>query len=212
MEYKTTRKLFRGTYQYKIVLICAGASWFRNRDMDRIFEELKLIDLHQNQKKSTTWRYSTLIKTQDELDYTFNLASTLLACSPYEIRVESPCITIYSSSKADIDKLVALDTNKVKYVSRPDPNINLTEDTIVMPKMSYEFRVTMGKTVQPNTAFIDWANSNKKCKLTKSCVRDLGKQRSWGGTHFYITGDNNLLMAKMHLGGTIAKIERIVKS
>jgi hypothetical protein len=180
--------------------------------MDRIFEELKLVDLNQNQKKSSTWRYLTLIKTQDELDYTFNLASTLLTCSPYEIRVESPWITIYSNNKKNIDKLVSLDPSKVKYVSRPGPNTSLAQDTIVMPKMAYEFRVTMGKTVQPNPAFVEWADSNKKCKLTKSCIRDLGKQRSWGGTHFYITGDNNLLMAKMHLGGAIAKIERIVKS
>lgn len=212
MEYKTTRKLFRGTYQYKIVLICAGASWFRNRDMDKIFEELKLVDLYQNQKKPSTWRASTLIKTQDELDYAFNLASTLVAFTQYELRVESPWITIYSNNKADIDRLVSLDITKVKYVSQPDPNVSLAQGTIVMPKMAYEFRVTMGKTVQPNLAFVEWADTNKKCKLTKSCIRDLGKQRSWGGTHFYITGDNNLLMAKMHLGGAIAKIERIVKS
>lgn len=212
MEYKTTRKLFRGTYQYKIVLVCAGASWFRNRDMDRIFEELKLVDLYQNQKKPITRRASTLIKTQDELDYAFNLASTLVAFTQYELRVESPWITIYSNNKKNIDKLISLDSTKVKYVSQPDPNVSLAQDTIVMPKMAYEFRVTMGKTVQPNPAFVEWADTNKKCKLTKSCIRDLGKQRSWGGTHFYITGDNNLLMAKMHLGGAIAKIERIVKS
>jgi len=212
MEYKTTRKLFRGTYQYKIVLVCAGASWFRNRDMDRIFEELKLVDLNQNQKKTSSWRVSGLIKTQDELDYTFNLASTLMAFTQYELRVESPWITIYSNNKKHIDKLIALDSTKVKYVSQPNPNVSLAQDTIVMPKMAYEFRVTMGKTVQPNPAFVEWADTNKKCKLTKSCIRDLGKPRSWGGTHFYITGDNNLLMAKMHLGGAIAKIERIVKS
>jgi len=212
MEYKTTRKLFRGTYQYKIVLICAGASWFRNRDMDKIFEELKLVDLLQNQKKASTWRLSTLIKTQDELDYTFNLASTLSTFTQYELRVESPWITIYSNNKKNIDKLLALDPHKVKYVSQPDPDVSLAQGTIVMPKMAYEFRVTLGKTVQPNPAFVEWADTNKKCKLTKSCIRDLGKQRSWGGTHFYITGDNNLLMAKMHLAGAIAKIERIVKS
>jgi hypothetical protein len=40
----------------------------------------------------------------------------------------------------------------------------------------------------------------------------LGKSRSWGGTHFYITGDNNLLMAKMHLAGAISKVERIIKA
>jgi capsular polysaccharide biosynthesis protein len=54
--------------------------------------------------------------------------------------------------------------------------------------------------------------SNKKCKLTKSCIRELEKQRSWGGSHFYITGNNNLLLAKMHLGGSISKIERIIKA
>ena len=211
MEYKTTRKLFRGTYQYKIVLVCAGASWFRNRDLDQIFEELKQIDLTLAQKKANNYRTS-FIKTQEDLDYAFNLATTLLKSDTHEIRVENPWITVYSNSKKDIDKLISLDPTKVKYISQPDPNVILSQDTIVMPKMAYEFRVTMGKTVQPNLAFVEWADTNKKCKLTKSCIRDLEKQRSWGGTHFYITGNNNLLMAKMHLGGAIAKIERIVKS
>ena len=54
--------------------------------------------------------------------------------------------------------------------------------------------------------------NNKKCKLTKSCTSALLRPRSWGGQHFYITGDNNLLMAKMHLGSSIAKVERIIKA
>jgi hypothetical protein len=47
--------------------------------------------------------------------------------------------------------------------------------------------------------------------MTKSCKTALGKNKSWGGTHFYVSGENNLLMAKMHLGGSILKIERIIK-
>ena len=210
MEHKTTRRLFRGTYQYKIVLTCAGASWFRSGDISKAIEQLQQVDLAQTQKKPT-WR-TTFIKTQDDLDYAFKLANAMTSMTDYEVRVESPWISIYSNNKKHVDTLVKLDTDKVKYVSQPDPNINLAQDTIVMPKMAYEFRVTMGKTVQPNQAFIEWAETNKKCKLTKSCIRDLEKPRSWGGTHFYITGDNNLLMAKMHLGGSIAKIERIVQS
>jgi hypothetical protein len=58
---------------------------------------------------------------------------------------------------------------------------------------------------------VAWAGTNSKLKLTKSCAKALLKPRSWGGSYFYITGDNNLLMAKMHLGGCISKVERIIK-
>jgi hypothetical protein len=108
--------------------------------------------------------------------------------------------------------LAKLDSTNVKYICVPPKNSSLTNNTVIMPKMNFDYRVTLGKTMQENTAFITWASTNKKCKLTKSCIRDLGKTRSWGGTHFYITGDNNLLMAKMHLGGSISKVERIIKA
>ena len=81
-----------------------------------------------------------------------------------------------------------------------------------MPKMNFEFRVTLGKTTHENSAFVQWLEGNKKCRLTKSAKKDLLKTNSWGGKHFYITGDNNLLMAKMHLGGSISKVERIIKA
>jgi len=207
MLYKTTRSLFRGLYQYKIVLVCAGASMFRSEDWSATFEELKKINLNKNSLK-----YNAHIKSKDDLDYALNLANTLSRMQDLDVRVESPWISIYSNSKKDIDTLSKLDKLKVKYVSMPAPNSSLTENTIVMPKMNYEFRITLGKTNHENSSFISWAETNKKCKLTKSCIRDLQKTRSWGGTHFYITGENNLLLAKMHLGGSIAKVERIVKN
>ena len=43
MQYKLTKKLFYGTYQYKIVLICAGASMFRSNDLDAVLENLKQV-------------------------------------------------------------------------------------------------------------------------------------------------------------------------
>ena len=77
--------------------------------------------------------------------------------------------------------------------------------------MNYDFRITLGKTSHEHSAFIAWAESNSKVKLTKSCKLDLLKDRTWGGKHLYVTGDNNLLMVKMQLGDSIAKIERIIK-
>ena len=208
MLYKTTKRLFRNTYQYKIVLVCAGSGIFRNKDMDEVYQELSTINMNP---KNLTWK-STVIRTQSDLDYTFKLHDVLSKMTDMEIRVESPWISIYTNNKTDIGALASISEDHVKYICEPPANNTLSNGTVIMPKMDYDFRVTLGKTTQEHTAFIEWAQANKKCKLTKSCIRDLNKTRTWGGTHFYITGDNNLLLAKMHLGGSIAKVERIVKN
>ena len=208
MEFKTTRKLFRGIYQYKIVLVVPGAGLFRHGDMDTLLDNLNKVDLSRPSVHSYK---NSNIKNQEDLDYAFKLQTAFSSMSDIDIRVETPWISVYTSNKKNIDKLVNLNKDRVKYVSIPPANSALSEDTIIMPKMDFDFRVTLGKTNNECSAFVSWAETNSKVKLTKSCIRDLSKTRSWGGTHFYITGDNNLLMAKMHLGGCISKIERIVK-
>ena len=180
--------------------------------MEEALEQLMKVDLTATKNKSlSSWR-STFIKTQEQLDYAFKLQSELSKLKDIDIRVETPWITVYSNDIKQVNALAKIDNTNVKYISQPATNAGLAAGTVVMPKMDYDYRVTLGKTTQDHPAFIAWAESNKKLKLTKSCIRDLSKTRSWGGTHFYVTGDNNLLMVKMHLGGGISKIERIVKN
>ena len=217
MLYKTTNRLFRGIYQYKVVLVVPGAALFRSGDMDSTKEHLDKINISDATSKNTnqtpyyvTWKAG--IKTQEDLDYAYKLHDQIKKLNNFDIRVESPFISIYSNSEKDINTLAKIDESKVKYISRPPINTTLASSTIVMPKMNYDYRITLGKTTHEHTSFITWAESNQKVKLTKSCIRDLTKDRSWGGTHFYITGDNNLLLAKMHLGSAINKVERIVKA
>lgn len=206
MLYKTTTRLFKGIYQYKIVLVVPGAPHFRQGDMDKTMDALSRIDLGIQQ----IYRYS--IKTQDDLNYARNLALHLSKMPNIDVRVESPWISIYTNNEADTENLANIDLEKVKYISKPPANQNLVSGTIILPKMDYDYRVTLGKTITDHLGFVSWAEKSDKLRLTKSCIKDLSKQRSWGGTHFYVTGDNNLLMAKMHLGGCIAKVERIIKA
>jgi hypothetical protein len=203
MEFKTTRKLFRNLYQYKIVLICSGASLFRNCDLDSVLNAVKTSRVVSNR---------SYFKTVEDANYALLLHKKLSSMSDMEIRVESPWLTIYTNSKSDIQELADIDTERVKYICKPSENNVLSVDTIIMPKMKYDYRITLGKTTHANQAFIEWAENSSKCKLTKSCIKELQRPRSWGGTHFYITGDNNLLLAKMHLGGNIAKVERIINN
>lgn len=208
MLIKTTNKLFLGTYQYKTVLVCPGASLFRSMDLDATLEGLMKIDLD----RVDTHRYSKSIKTKEDLDYAFKLQKALSKSENIEVRVESPWISVYSKDKATVDLLCKLDPDRVKYISVPPSGLTLEHNTVIMPKTPFDYRITLGKTTQCHDTFIEWAEQNTKVKLTKSSKKDLSKKLSWGGTHFYVKGDNNLLMVKMHLGGSISKVERIVKA
>ena len=209
IQYKTTNRLFNGQYQYKVVLIVPGASLFRNGDMAVTLRLLKEVNLQSN---STTLFYKSKINTQEDLDYGFALQALLSKMDDYRLRVENPWISIYTNSKKDVNRLVKLNPDRIKYVSNPPESGNLISGTVILPKINFEYKVTLGKTTHENSAFIEWAQGNNKVKLTKSCIKELTREYSWGGAYFYISGEKNLLVAKMHLGGSINKIERVVKS
>jgi hypothetical protein len=208
MKYKETRSLFLGTYQYKVVLVCPTASLMRGGDFEGASKELEL----WNPGDKTNWNWQSRIKTLDEYEYCKSITKDLKKLKEFEIRIEQPNVNIYTNNEKDDTFLEKKYSENIKYISKPLKTSVLEEGVIVMPKMDYGYKITMGATRQEYTAFVDWAETNAKVKLTKSCGRDLSKSRSWGGTHFYITGDNNLLMAKMHLGSTISKVQRIIKA
>ena len=203
---KITNRLFNNKYQYKVVLVCGGASYFRDKDFDQIRQRLAAFNFDAHYYKNAG------IKNQEELDWTLKLLVTLQNLKDYSVRVEQPFISIYTNTKKDVDKLTKLEPGKVKYISIPPINSTLIENTIISSKIDFDYRITLGKTTREHSAFVDWASSNKKLKLTKSCIKELHKNHSWGGTYFYITGDNNLLMARMHLGEAINRVDRIVKT
>lgn len=212
MQYKTTKRLFNGTYQYKVVLICACSSAFRHKNSDDILKNIQKIRVDPaNKDHYHSWR-GIHVKSQKDLDYAFQLHALLAQMSDITIRVESPWVSVYTNDKSNIDALIALDRDQVKYVCIPPENTALVNNTIIMPKVNFDYRITLGKTTQEHSAFVQWAEANAKLKLTKSCKNELSKSMSWGGTFFYVTGDNNLLLAKMHLGSSINKIERIIKA
>lgn len=212
MFYKTTKSLFRGKYQHKIVLVCSNASLFRSGDMQSALSQLQRVDVNKTFVTTASgYKITNKIKSQEELDYALGLASIVSKMQDFDLRVESPWISIYTNDLKDIKAITKLSKDNVKYISSPDNNSTLEEGTVIMPKMPYDYRITLGKTTQSHPEFVNWASTIGKLKLTKSCVKDLNKPRSWGGTHFYVKGDNVLLMAKMHLGGSISKIERIIK-
>lgn len=193
MSFKTkiTTKLFFNKYTHKIVVLSKEAWKFRNPD------------------KEGKYKVNSLKKRVTHIDKIMEFLNTL---GDYEIRVEQPFVSIYSNNKKDIDYISNLDPSKVKYICEPAAGSTLTQGVVILPKISFEYKVTLGSTNQVYDAFVQWAESNPKVKMTKSCRSELSRSGSWGGTYFYITGDKNLLMARMHLGSVINRVDRIVKA
>jgi len=209
MIYKETKSLFLKKYQYKIVLVCPAASLFRGGDFESTLKTLNDVDLAAEQAKPISW--VTRLKDPEDLTLSKAICNDLKKMQDVDVRVESPWLSIYTNNAKDMALLVRHYEEHIKYVSRPSNPDSLSDGVVVMPKMDFDYKVTLSATKTEHSAFVQWASTNGKIKVTKSCARDLTKNRSWGGTHFYVTGDNNLLMAKMHLGGCIAKIQRIIK-
>ena len=196
-----------GTYQYKLVLVCACAGMFRGNDLEKTKKNIEDYDVDAPRNK---WIWGG-VKTQEDLNYASDIVEVLEKLEDYTVRVENPWLSVYSNSPKDLDKIVKVKESAVKYYCIP-PEAGLEAGTVVMPKINHDFKVTLSKTTNSHSDFVEWALDNNKIKLTHRCIKDLTRVRSWGGAHFYVTGEKTLLLAKMQLSGCIGKIERIVKA
>lgn len=196
IDVQYTNKLFNNKFQYKVVFRFHNAGNFRGLTLAKI-----------NDKLSQKW-------FKGEEKFCKKLLDVLHSMDEFQIRVETPCASIYTNSTHFVEKLASIDSSKVKYVSVPDPNIQeiLGNNNVVLKTLDFNFRVNLGQTKQNFSNFVEWAESNPKLKLPKRCKRELTKNWSNGGSYFYVKDEKVLTMVKMFLGRTITKIETVVKA
>lgn len=202
---KSTTKLFFNKYKYKIVLVNRGASWFRGNNLDYVEQRL------QNNTTVIAWEKG-LDKTDRE--YNQKLLALFRQFTEYELRVESPLLSVYTNNEAEVVKLSKIDIAKVKYVVMPDAttSASLDEHKIIVKRLDFDFKVSMGRTTQDFNSFINWCDGNPKIRMPKRVKRDLSKSHSWGGGHFYVKDEKTLLIVKMFVGSWINKVEQVVKA
>lgn len=205
---KDTVSLFMNAYQYKVVLVCAGANWFRGNDLD--FVASKLQDLDSNNLTNPPW---LKFKNDGDKEYCVDVFNAFKTLTDYEIRVEHPIINFYTNNKSHVELLTALDPERIKYICIPNKqNPSLEENTVIVKKLDYDYKVHIGRTRRSHADFISWANGSDKIRLTPRVTRDLNHTHSWGGGYFYVKGDKVLTMVKMFVGSEINKIERVIKA
>ena len=127
----------------------------------------------------------------------------------FELSVNYSFITIFTNIEKLINEIIKIDEDRISSLSRIK-NQTIVADTILLPRIPFDYKISLRKSSINHSSFIDWAKSNKNIKLTYSCIRELQRDRSYGGTYFYVKGNNNLLLAQMQLGEVIGKIEKII--
>ena len=206
IQVKRTKKLFDNTYQYKAVVVCVFSSLFRGKNLQ--FAEKKLEEFKATGKFPVWGKKATV----DDVNYAKQLCKFLSNITDYDVRVESPFISFYSNNFADIKAITDISVDAVKYVSKPETQEPLEKNTVYVKKLEYDYKVTLGKTNQNYTNFINWAKSNaNKVRLPGRCIYDLSNDFSWGGSYFYVKDEKSLTMVKMFIGSNISRIDHVIK-
>lgn len=208
-QYKETKKLYHGKYQYKIVLICPGVSAFRGNNLDQTFVKLSNLSIHPNTDTLYSHRlYSSIVRQQSEIVYLFDLYDCFTKMIDYTVRVESPWLSVYSNNEDDIESLKSINENRVKVIYRPLISLNKGE---IVSSLPYDYKVTIKSQRENQDSFVDWAKQFDTIRLTYTCADILTNGRVWPiESYFYVRGEKTLTMAKLHLGGLIQRIEKIV--
>lgn len=205
MKFKQANKLFLGRYRYKIVLVSPGVHAFRSGILDQAFKQLSTFTPHDTQDH----RFYNKYLTEDNITYLFDIYEILLSATKFSVRVETPWLSIYSNSLEDINKLKDLNLSKVKSVYETPENLLFGE---CVSKLPYDYKISIKRPRVKDDliSFYDWAITNKNVKLTKSCKRCLKGESYSVSSYFYVKGDHNLTMCRVHLGSSIKNIEKIV--
>ncbi len=204
LNVKHTDKLFNGKYKYKIVLATSVSGWFRGGNLNHL---LKCTVAQRDHAYARTI-------TGPEVTFAKKMADLLTATEDWQVRVETPFLSIYVNSVSDFENIVTAGKKYVKYVSIPDPDAEtkLVSGTVLVKNINFDFKVTLGMATQNYMSFVQWCENNPKIRLPKRAARDLSHNWSAGGGFFYVKDEKSLILVKMFLGRTITKVETVVRA
>ncbi len=201
IQTKATTKLFHNKYKYKIVLLSKVAKWFRGNNLAHV----KLLANHAQVQQGKL--------TKNDIDFAIKILTTLGTMDDYTLRVENPFLNVYTNTDDNILKLSKIDVSKVKFVCLPAPNTEslLNEDSVIVKKLDFDYKVTMGRTNNSFESFVNWTKNNPNIKISKKAIKELTRDYSFGGYYFYVKGEKNLTLVKVFLGSNIQAVSNCVK-
>lgn len=178
----------------------ALASWFRGNNLDHVAKCI-----------AEPMKMTFKIPTARDLQVGKKLYTILENSEDIVCRVEHPFLSLYTNSEKEVKQLINVDLDNIKYVSIPDANSEkqLLDGNLIVKRLDYQYRVVMGSCNQNQSSFVEWSTNNPKIRLPNRAKKDLSKNWSRGGSHFYVKDSKSLTIVKMFLGSFITKIEAV---
>jgi len=207
VKVKHSQRLFENQFRYKAVVVCPGGHWFRGKNLD--YAQEMLDDWNTGNLQKNQW---LKIKSHSDYQYCLSLLKILKKATDFHLRIEHPLLSFYSNDYSVVIAIANLDVTKTKYIAEPPVNINITQGEIILKRIDYDFKVTIGATRQNFANFVQWSENSKKVKMTKGCKKELRKDRSWGGSYFYVKDEQTLLLVRMFIGSEMARIDKVIKA
>lgn len=206
MLLKETKKLFYGKYKHKIILVTSLAHLFRHKNLKSVSRYLDRL-VRETNVDSIVIGFRAV--PEEDIYYSKQLISKINSLKEnYSLRIENPWLSVYSNSYDELMSLASVNENNVKYFY--SPLIEIEEGQIVMHDMPFDFKVTIGSGSNDLKSFVEWSNDNSNFKVPEFSKQILSKNIRWRQSYFYVKDEKNLLLAKLHVGRSIHKIEKII--
>tara|TARA_B100002019_G_scaffold290815_1_gene309375 strand:- start:9891 stop:10556 length:666 start_codon:yes stop_codon:yes gene_type:complete len=213
-----TEKLFYDKYMLRASMYFTMAPIFREKKFNHTRDVLDDLQ-HQFEQGSEEliwnkgYRYSRPI-TVDEFQDTLNLYNYLTSqdYNSYSLRVEQMNLNWYSNDEGQLDQLIYRFKKRIVSISKPtESQKNLLEPNIILKPSKYEFKVTVGATVDPNVAY--WFEKNSdKVKIGSTFLECIKQGQYVKGFYFYVKNEKVLNLVKIVLGGEITRIDKFVNN
>lgn len=222
---QSTSKLFYNKYVYKLRIKNSIASIFRG--MNLIFAKTKLDAMQQQAEADLPiespfyWRgRGTASRANPNI---INLETFMDGCVIYTAletnqdvcmtRIEGHNLDIYSNEYDWLDTL----SKKVNAVSFSVPSSDEAQDfllanantLIVKGNVEWPFKVYLGRSVSKSFA-VYCDNNPNAIKIGNVAKKTIEKGGYVDGFYCYVKSEKYLMLAKIALGGKIARIEKIV--
>jgi hypothetical protein len=178
------------------------AGWFRSGDVDKVLDHYVNDDYYYARKASP-----------NDKNHAKKLSELLKTIDNWAVRVETPFVSVYLDLEDDLEKVLQSCKSRVKYIEIPDPKSEnlLAEGTVLVKKLDFKFKVSLGVSSQNHSNFVQWCENNPKIRMPKRAKRDLNREGNAGGGFFYVKDEKSLTLVKMFLGRTITKVETVVQ-
>lgn len=209
MQFRETKKLFYDEYAYKLVIKNSLAYIFRQKNFNTAKKNLDYLQTLYDQNEPLILYKSAFRKNTYHEDAFLNckiLYNEFIERSDYKIRIELSYISIYSN---DRDWLLSLASKIENTFEFWEPKYVLDKNTIILDRyIPYQYRVTMGKSVDPGLA--GWIRKNPdKVRAGNHALREIEKGSHVGGLYFYVRDNKVLNLISLFLSRS-CRVDKII--